>query len=75
MSAVKDLGGLGRRPGSGTGKWQRAPWWARMFGYAWRRVHDDRLSYRWDYRTKKQLAREFLAQQFASPEEGGKYYG
>jgi len=48
-------------------KWERAPWWARVFGFTWRRIRFEASVYDnaiYDYRTKRQLAREFLEKSY-----------
>lgn len=54
-------------------KWERAPWWARMFGYKWRKMKwpTDTFSHEtadYAYQTNKQRAQEFIHETFAPRE-------
>lgn len=48
--------------------WEPAPWWARLFGYTWRRgrernrFRDEFITY--EYRTDRQRAREALEETY-----------
>lgn len=49
-------------------RWHPAPWWARLFGYKWRRWNDTGMMPQdaaWEYGTDKKVADEMLHKQFA----------
>lgn len=77
MAAVKNFG----PPNAGTAreipqpKWERTPWWMFWMPY-WRRLDPNAWrTDRYEYRSKRQLAHEFLEKQFSNEKphtEGGK---